>query len=114
MTPKMRTVSPLLTEKGGNRAGGPSEGAPASFGDLLRQHRLKAGLTQQLLAEGAGLSVHGVQKLERGATRPYPDTVQRLLRVLQLGPTELATFQIAAQPHPHRRPSRPAAPPASA
>ena len=42
---------------------------PTTFGDLLRHHRQAAGLTQQELAERAGLSVHGIQKLERGATR---------------------------------------------
>jgi len=42
----------------------------ATFGDLLRQHRLEAGLTQEALAERAGLSVHGIQKLERDVTRP--------------------------------------------
>jgi transcriptional regulator with XRE-family HTH domain len=42
-----------------------------TFGELLRRHRQAAGLTQQELAERAGLSVHGIQKLERGATHPY-------------------------------------------
>src|SRR6266852_4612353 len=53
-----------------------------TFGDLLRQHRLAAGLTQQALAEQAGLSEHGIQKLERGVTHPYRDTLQRLLGAL--------------------------------
>ena len=44
------------------------------FGDLLRQYRQAAGLTQEALAERAGLSVHGIQKLERGVTHPYRDT----------------------------------------
>ena len=34
------------------------------FANLLRQHRLAAGLTQEALADQAGLSVHGIQKLE--------------------------------------------------
>ena len=54
------------------------------FGDLLRQYRLAAGLTQEGLAERAGLSVHGIQKLERGATHPFRDTASRLERALQL------------------------------
>ena len=72
--------------------------APATFGDLLRQHRQAAGLTQQALAERAGLSVHGIQKLERGATRPYRDTAQRLIAALQLSTDEQARFQAAVSP----------------
>ncbi len=54
--------------------------APAAFGELLRQHRLAAGMTQEGLAEQAGLSVHGIQKLEGGATHPYRDTAERVDR----------------------------------
>jgi transcriptional regulator with XRE-family HTH domain len=46
-----------------------------TFGDLLRKHRLAAGLTQEGLADHAGLSAHGIQKLERGVTHPYRDTL---------------------------------------
>ncbi len=56
----------------------------ATFGELLRQYRLAAGLTQEGLAERAGLSEHGIQKLERGATHPYRETAQRLELALQL------------------------------
>jgi hypothetical protein len=42
-----------------------------SFGQLLREHRRAVGLMQDLLAERAGLSVHGVQKLERGVFAEY-------------------------------------------
>ena len=46
----------------------------ASFGELLRPHRQAGGLAQRKLAERAGLSVHGIQKLERGVTHPSLDT----------------------------------------
>jgi transcriptional regulator with XRE-family HTH domain len=68
------------------------------FGERLRQHRLAAGLTQEALAERAGLSVHGIQKLERGVTRPYPDTLRRLLRVLHLSADDQAALQSLAAP----------------
>ena len=51
-----------------------------SFGDLLRTHRLKLGLTQEGVAERAGLSVHAIQKLERGTTHPYRDTTKIVQR----------------------------------
>ncbi len=59
-----------------------------TFGDLLREHRRAAGLTQEELAERAGLSVYGIQKLERGTTHPYRDTAQRLIQTLHLTPEE--------------------------
>jgi predicted ATPase/DNA-binding CsgD family transcriptional regulator/transcriptional regulator with XRE-family HTH domain len=59
------------------------------FADLLRQHRLAAGLTQEALAERAGLSLRGVSDLERGARRaPHRDTVRRLTAALELGAAE--------------------------
>ena len=41
-----------------------------TFGGLLRDHRHRAGLTQEALAERAGLSTDGVQKLERAVAYP--------------------------------------------
>jgi non-specific serine/threonine protein kinase len=67
-----------------------------TFGDLLRQHRLAAGLTQQALAEQAGLSEHGIQKLERGVTHPYRDTLQRLLGALKLSVDDQTQLRTAA------------------
>jgi len=75
----------------------------ASFGELLRQHRLAQGLTQDALAERAGLSAHGIQKLERGTTRPYRETAERLGRALQLTGQVAVQFESAAQPMPRRR-----------
>jgi transcriptional regulator with XRE-family HTH domain len=80
---------------------------PTSFGDLLRQFRLAVGLTQEALAERAGLSVHGVQKLERGVTHPYPDTVKRLTVALQLPPDVQVPFNAAALPAARPRQARP-------
>ena len=58
---------------------------PAPFGTLLRRFRLAAGLSQEALAELAGLSPRGIQDLERGVNRaPRADTVQRLAVALGL------------------------------
>lgn len=54
------------------------------FGAMLRTLRLDQGLTQEELAEGAGLSVRAVGDLERGRTVPHRDTVGRLSAALQL------------------------------
>jgi predicted ATPase/DNA-binding XRE family transcriptional regulator len=74
--------------------------ASTRFGQLLREHRRAAGLTQEVLAEKAGLSVHGIQKLERGITHPYPDTLQRLLRTFTLAPEDRQEFEAAARRPP--------------
>src|SRR5437660_449496 len=55
---------------------------PASFANLLRRHRLAAGLTQDALAERAGLSVNGIQKLADGAL--VPQTVAAVFDMREL------------------------------
>ena len=68
------------------------------FGDLLRRHRLAAGLTQEGLAERAGLSARGLSDLERGARRfPHPTTVLRLANALRLSDAERAIFREASR-----------------
>src|SRR5437870_3518873 len=67
-----------------------------SFGERLRRYRARAGLTQEELAERAGLSVRGLSDLERGVRRfPYPDTLARLADVLELEEAERAALQRA-------------------
>jgi tetratricopeptide (TPR) repeat protein/transcriptional regulator with XRE-family HTH domain len=57
----------------------------ASFGRLLRGYRLAAGLTQEELAERAGLSIRAVSDMERGRTaRPYARSVRLLATALAL------------------------------
>jgi len=55
-----------------------------TFGALLRRHRVATGLTQSALAERAGLSVVGIQELERGTTHACRDTGARLASALEL------------------------------
>lgn len=83
--------------------------AAPTFGTLLREHRLAADLTQAMLADRARLSVRGIQHLERGETRPYPNTVQQLVEALALSPDERAEIEAAAFPTPRRRRSAPGA-----
>ena len=62
------------------------EGAdPASFGRILRGHRVAVGLTQEELALRAELSVRALSDMERGRTsRPYARSVRMLADVLEL------------------------------
>src|SRR5215472_16447245 len=56
-----------------------------SFGELLRVHRHAAGLTQEELAERAGVSPRSISEMERGGPHvPRRDTVSLLARALGL------------------------------
>jgi transcriptional regulator with XRE-family HTH domain len=70
-----------------------------SFGELLRQRRLAAGLTQEALAERAGISAKAVSDLERDPDRtPRLDTVGLLADALGLGAGGRAGLLTAARP----------------
>jgi transcriptional regulator with XRE-family HTH domain len=57
----------------------------SAFGTQLRRYRETAGLSQEELAERAGLTAKAVGALERGERRrPYPHTVQALANALGL------------------------------
>ena len=77
----------------------------ASIGHLLRRHRLAAGLTQEQLAERAGVSVRGVSDLERGLHRtPHAETLRRLVEALALDTGERAALQALREEAGPRRP----------
>src|SRR5215204_499749 len=64
----------------GNRLTGVAAMTESDFGGLLRRYRVAAGLTQEQLAERAGVSTRGISDLERGAHGlPRKDTLQLLL-----------------------------------
>jgi predicted ATPase/DNA-binding XRE family transcriptional regulator len=63
------------------------------FAELLRRYRRRRNLTQEGLAERAGISSGAVSLLERGLTQaPQRATVQLLSDALQLAPDEAAAF----------------------
>jgi predicted ATPase/DNA-binding XRE family transcriptional regulator len=71
----------------------------AAFGVLLRRFRSRAGLTQEELAERAGISARAVSDLERGLrSRPYPETVRLLAGALELAEHDRAALLAAARP----------------
>jgi non-specific serine/threonine protein kinase len=73
------------------------------FGALLRQRRLAAGLTQEALAERAGLGKRSIQHIERGEVLPQRATVQRLAEALALTGEARRRFEALAQPVPRPR-----------
>lgn len=69
----------------------------ASFGELLRDLRVGAGLTQEGLAETAGVSARAVSDLERGVYQTArKDTARLLADALHLTGPGRAAFEAAA------------------
>lgn len=62
---------------------------PETFGTLLRRYRLAAGLSQEGLAEQAGLSGRAISAYERGLRQaPYRETLRQLVEALHLSTRE--------------------------
>jgi predicted ATPase/transcriptional regulator with XRE-family HTH domain len=81
----------------------PMTDGPGPFALLLQQYRGTAGLSQEELAERAGLSKRGISDLERGRRRlPHPATVRRLADALDLDTGQraglLASVRRSSQP----------------
>ncbi|HEX3301698.1 MAG TPA: helix-turn-helix domain-containing protein [Thermomicrobiales bacterium] len=75
--------------------------ATPTFADLLRSHRIAAALSQEALAEKAGLSVRAISDLERGVkSHPYLETVRLLADALNLTLPQRATLATVARPVP--------------
>ena len=87
-----------------------SDERPAGFGTLLRRFRVAAGLSQEALAEQAGLSADAIAALERGRrSRPRAFTLGVLAEALALGADDRALLVSAAarQDSPRVPPGRP-------
>ena len=73
--------------------------SPPTFGEILRQYRQAAHLSQEELSERAGLSKRAISDLERGVNRtPRHATLALLADALQLPPPERLRFEAAAWP----------------
>ena len=87
------------------------DGCP-QFSALLRQARRDAGLTQEALAEHAGISTRAISDLERGINRaPRQDTLDLLANALGLPPDERRRWEQArrrvARSAPNSQPRSP-------
>src|SRR5262245_54012489 len=74
-----------------------------TFAHLLSHFRHAAALSQEALAERAGLSQRGISDLERGLSQaPRLETVRMLADALALGDEERQALLAAARPHLRR------------
>ncbi len=59
------------------------------FTENIKTHRINSGLSQEKLAEVAGLNLRTVQRLESGESEPRGDTITRLAEALNIKPGDL-------------------------
>ncbi|HEY8284222.1 MAG TPA: tetratricopeptide repeat protein [Chloroflexota bacterium] len=81
----------------------PIAGDAPPFGAVLREYRRAAGLTQEALANLSGVSIRGIQDLERGVSLPQKGTLQRLAVALGLPAEAAAAFSARVTPAPRGR-----------
>ena len=68
---------------------------PSDFGGLVRQLRDARGWTQEKLAREADITVTSVSNVERGATKPSAETVEKLAAAFGLDPSDLDPRRLA-------------------
>jgi len=74
---------------------------PSRFATLLRQHRIDCGLSQDALAEAAGISTSAIGAYERGVhSAPHRTTIRMLADALRLDGAIRAEFEGAARRKP--------------
>jgi transcriptional regulator with XRE-family HTH domain len=66
------------------------------FGDMLKQERERAGLSQSALGKKAGLPWRSIQNWEQGHRQPRPEAVLRLAEALGV-PAEQLLVSLAKQ-----------------
>lgn len=90
------TRSPSSHRVGAVRFSAVNDLAENGLARTLRSLRLRAGLTQEELAERSGISARTISDVERGLrSKVYPSTVRRLASALNLGEEErLRAFEL--------------------
>ena len=63
--------------------------AVVEIGERLKDLRIRRALTQEELAEAAGIGKNTVNRLERDLTEPRPPTLRKLAQALEVDPAEL-------------------------
>jgi tetratricopeptide (TPR) repeat protein/transcriptional regulator with XRE-family HTH domain len=80
-------------------------GVRALFGDIVRGHRRRLGLSQRELADKSGVTERGLRRIESGQiAAPRPVTVRLLADAFGLTAGDREEFYAAAHPPPSRRP----------
>jgi transcriptional regulator with XRE-family HTH domain len=59
------------------------------IGDTLKTLRVRRALTQQELADRAGVSSNALNRIELNKAEPHMSTLRKLAKALDVDPTEL-------------------------
>lgn len=59
-------------------------------GEILKEARQKKGLTQDELAKKAGLGKNTYPKIERDESKPSPESIKKLVKVLGIDASKIA------------------------
>jgi transcriptional regulator with XRE-family HTH domain len=62
------------------------------FGKRVQQLRARAGITQEQLADGTGLTVESISNIERGIFGPKFENLEKISAVLKVPVKELFEF----------------------
>lgn len=63
------------------------------LGEKLKELRIKKGISQEELAELAGVSLRTVQRFENSETKPRGDTIRRLFQIFGKSPEEVYDWE---------------------
>src|SRR3546814_3285989 len=66
------------------------------FGRLVKSHRVRAGLTQEALAERANISTDMISKIEGGSSGARFAVISQIANALEVDPAELFTPNLPA------------------
>lgn len=66
------------------------------FGRLVKSHRVRAGLTQEALAERANISTDMISKIEGGSSGARFGVIAQIANALEVDPAELFTPNLPA------------------
>ena len=75
-----------LTEKKGDKQ---DVEIKKSLGEVLKEHRIQAQLTQEFVAESLGVSRQAVSKWENGTADPSTTNLLKLAKLYNISPDEL-------------------------
>ena len=59
------------------------------IGDRLKNLRIRRALTQQELADRAGVSSNAINRIELNKAEPHMSTLRKVAKALDVDPTEL-------------------------
>ena len=77
-----------------------------TFGEAVRAMRRRRGLSQEELADAAGLHRTHISLIERGLREPSLDTLVKLCRGLGVSPAEALMWYVEARAEHENQPLR--------